>query len=172
MRCLHVGSAVLVMLAVASTASNAQVGLTGGVSLGYAAPPTTDTGGAFTGWVGAQSRLIRVQLLGDLIVSENEDSPYYVDEFENGESACRDSRNGQFADEARCGPEADPAVRGELLLRVGRRVLVGPGYRVAEGSSIPYGAAGYEAAVGRSAAVLLRGAYGANYMQFDVGLSF
>jgi hypothetical protein len=142
---------------------------TGGISVGYVSPPTTDTGAAVTGWYGVQSSRFRLQLLGDMIFSPDED--YYRDSFDGGGSACRNANTGQFVDDAQCAPEIDPAVRSELLVRLGSNLLVGPGYRLGEDSSIPYGAIGYETPIGLGK-LLVRGGFGEKYAQLDVGLSF
>lgn len=158
---------VLTALASASVAGQS----TGGISVGYANPPATDTGAAVTGWYGVQSPRFRLQLLGDLIFSSNEDSPYHRESTDGGGSVCRNSNTGHFADDAQCAPEIDPAVRSELLVRLGSNLLVGPGYRLGEDSSIPYGAIGYETPIGLGK-LLMRGGFGEKYVQVDVGLSF
>ena len=38
----------------------------------------------------------------DLILSEGDTYPYYRDEFSNGQSRCRNSLNGQFAEDSNC----------------------------------------------------------------------
>lgn len=38
----------------------------------------------------------------DLTLYPDGSSPYYRDYFDNGQSRCRDSRNGQFASDASC----------------------------------------------------------------------
>jgi hypothetical protein len=38
----------------------------------------------------------------DVTLYPDDSSPYYTDYFDNGQSRCRDSRNGQFATDASC----------------------------------------------------------------------
>ncbi|MGE6698211.1 hypothetical protein ACQKH5_11005 [Hyphomonas sp. NPDC076900] len=64
----------------------------------------------------------------NLIFYENEDDHYQRETFSNGGEVCRDTTNGQFADDARCAP--DVAWRGLVTgeLNLGPNVSAGGGY--------------------------------------------
>jgi hypothetical protein len=112
---------------------------------------------------------VRAIAAGDLIFSADEDSPYYRDSFDNGQSRCRDSRNGQFASDAYCGPEIDGAIRAELLIMPHPRFGIGGGLRVPEPSLTPYASVQYEQPFGAKGFWFVHGAAGKGFAQFDLG---
>lgn len=126
---------------------------------------------SLTGSIGLQKAFLRATLHTDLGLYPDEDSPYYRDQLDNGDSRCRDSRNGQFADDANCGPAVTFAVRGEATAFVPRKspFFLGGGYRLGE-LSVPYGTAGWEfRRSGSSAAGFLRTEVGERYVQIELG---
>jgi hypothetical protein len=74
----------------------------------------------------------------DLGIVPNKDSRYYTDTFDNGNSVCRDSETGRFADKSNCGPDVIFAASAEAGFAIATGVhpvyLTG-GYRVGAGES-------------------------------------
>lgn len=108
-------------------------------------------GYAFEGVEGAEFEIagalkykdwLRVNLIPlNIVLSEDEDSPFFNDTFSNGQSRCRDSRNGQFVDDAECGPDIDYRGAAEAQFLLADRFWFGGGAVIGEGAS-PFATAG------------------------------
>lgn len=159
----------LPLLAVAGHAQSLRT--VGMLSVGYT---SIDEGITLTGGVGPQLSFLRLAAYGDLILSEDEDSRFARETFDNGRTVCRDLDTGQFAEDSYCGPEVHGAVRGELLLTIpGSRVYVGPGIRGGADGVRGYGTALLEYPLSAfPSRLLLKGSLGDDYTQFEVGLAF
>jgi hypothetical protein len=74
----------------------------------------------------------------ELGIVPNKDSRYYTDTFDNGNSVCRDSETGRFADKSNCGPDfiyAASAEAGFAIATGTHPVYLTGGYRVGAGES-------------------------------------
>ena len=71
-------------------------------------------------------------------IYKNDDDRYYNDSFSNGQSRCRDSSNGQFADSSYCAPDVQAFAKFEGAVHIGKSWEVGAGVRVAEQDTTPY----------------------------------
>jgi hypothetical protein len=67
----------------------------------------------------------------DLILTKGDTYPYYRDTFSNGESRCRNSLNGQFAEDSKClAVDATYAATFDISAWIPRTpILFGGGYR-------------------------------------------
>ncbi|MCI4645758.1 MAG: hypothetical protein MRY64_13340 [Hyphomonadaceae bacterium] len=79
----------------------------------------------------------------NVVFYEDEDSPFYNDTFSNGQSRCRDSRNGQFADDSECAPAADYRAGAEALVLLNQNFGLGGGVLVGD-EAMPFASAGVE----------------------------
>lgn len=71
---------------------------------------------------------------------QGDNDRYYVDEFDNGQSRCRDSTNGQFADDGLCSNIAAKAYgRLEATYTIPTAFELGGGARLSSGEVRPYG---------------------------------
>lgn len=82
------------------------------------------------------------RLLDVTVVQGEGDDRYYLDQFANGQSRCRDRTNGQFAETSKCNTtDALFGAAAELayvfILKTDRLFWVGGGARVGEGAT-PY----------------------------------
>ena len=74
----------------------------------------------------------------DLGIVPNKDSRYYTDTFDNGNSACRDSETGQFAEKSNCAADiiyAAAAEAGFAVMNGQHPIYLTGGYRVGAGET-------------------------------------
>jgi hypothetical protein len=139
-------------------------------------------GGAFVTGVGVQlGRLWANFTPADVTMYPGDTGPYYRDYFDNGQSRCRDSRNGQFADDLNCvAIDVKYAYSVDALLMLpgtsGRTpVFVGAGRRFArDGFDQWFGSAGVAwIPVQSRLIVIARGNFGDSYASalFSVGVT-
>ena len=78
----------------------------------------------------------------NFVFYEDETDQYETDSFSNGQTRCRNTDNGQFADDSHCAPAIDwrGTVTGEFNL--GDNFSVGGGYLIGDGGS-PFGSLRY-----------------------------
>jgi len=79
----------------------------------------------------------------------SDDARFYRDEFDNGQSRCRDRETGRFANDSEC-METDygGSVEAGLTLPAGEsRILLGGGYRLGE-RAMPFGSASFRSPLG------------------------
>ena len=83
---------------------------------------------------------IRITPMVGAFITKSEDDRYRQETFSNGNTICRDLRNGQFAKEARCN-NADVAAYGkvEATLQLVPKFQLGGGVRVSEDRTLGYG---------------------------------
>lgn len=78
-------------------------------------------------------------LIGAFIIKGDNDR-YYTDEFDNGQSQCRDSETGQFAKETNCtNLDLKPYARIEGTYSIPSFAEVGGGVRLSAEKVAPYG---------------------------------
>lgn len=80
-------------------------------------------------------------IVGAFITAGEDDGRYRQETFDNGQTVCRDTSNGQFADKENCSGDLDVAAYGkvEASYRIGGKVEVGVGARFGEDDAVPYG---------------------------------
>jgi hypothetical protein len=110
----------------------------------------------------------------DVTLSRGDTGPYYVDEFSNGQSRCRNGDNGQFASDSKCvAIDTDYAASADLNLLVpGTPLFLGGGGRIGGDDDLWYGSIG--AAWGSSSRRLwvLRGNVGKDYVSGLISVGF
>lgn len=78
--------------------------------------------------------------LGGVLVYKGDNDRYYEDTFNNGQTRCRDSSNGQFADDRLCDDTAlKPYAKLEATYTIAGSLEFGGGGRYDGGSVRPYG---------------------------------
>lgn len=134
----------------AQTPTSAGVGLRPSLYVNFGGGGTSEErakGGAVAFGVTVRAGLVLVTLTpADLILAPADTWPYYRDTFDNGDSVCRNSTNGQFADESNCtAVDTTYAATLDFSARIPRTpLLLGVGYRFG-GSPTPnlwFGTAG------------------------------
>jgi hypothetical protein len=82
----------------------------------------------------------------EITILPNSNSRYRMDTFSNGQSRCRDTTNGQFADTSLCGPRAVFGASADVMAFTksdsSHSVGLGGGYRVGP-SAGPFAAAAF-----------------------------
>lgn len=73
----------------------------------------------------------------------NQDDRYRSETFANGNTVCRDTTNGQFADDANCAAEVAAYGKLEASWLFDGGLEVGAGARFSEDQTSPYGTLGY-----------------------------
>jgi len=73
----------------------------------------------------------------------NQDDRYRSETFGNGNTVCRDTTNGQFADDANCAPDVAAYAKLEASWLFDGGLEIGAGARFSDGQTSPYGTLGY-----------------------------
>jgi hypothetical protein len=111
---------------------------------------------------------LRITPIVGAFIYQGENDRYRLEEFSNGNEACRDLTNGRFADKENCDNSAVQAYgKVEAVYRVADRVEIGAGYRFSE-EGAPYGTV----AVALSPGILLKLNGGADYVGGGVSFGF
>jgi hypothetical protein len=77
---------------------------------------------------------------------QGDNDRYYTDTFSNGQSRCRDSQNGQFADDSKCeNVDFKPYARVEAAYAIPLFAEVGAGVRLSDEKARPYGTIAFSA---------------------------
>jgi hypothetical protein len=161
----HLILTLVALLALPAPAASQSVSDAAG-SIGFSQPPSGKPSLSISLLYGRHGRWIGAQLWGDMLLSENTESVYYRDG-----SVCRNGDTGEFADSYQCGPAVDFAARGELGLRIPDSGLsFGPGFRLAEDRSQPYGYVQYERGGETGSFFLVRALGGQKLVQVEVGV--
>ncbi|HYG27572.1 MAG TPA: hypothetical protein VD906_11755 [Caulobacteraceae bacterium] len=153
-------------LATWSAASAAQAGIHAEAN----AASVTEVGGVELG-VGYRfaAGKVRVTPIVGLFVTTGEDDGRYREEtFSNGNTVCRDTSNGQFADDVNCAANYDTAAYGKLeaAWRFTDSFELGAGARLTEDEAKPYAVLGFGSTWGVKAAV------GDDYYALGVAFGF
>ncbi|MFT6661347.1 MAG: hypothetical protein ACJA0K_001339 [Maricaulis maris] len=95
--------------------------------------------------VGARYAVSDIRLTGIVggFIYPNSDDRYRSETFNNGNTICRDTSNGQFADESRCAADVSAYGKLELSYAFTDRFEGGLGGRFGEDGSSPYGTLAY-----------------------------
>lgn len=143
-------SAVFLMGATAqaqSPAEPAKVGARAG-GLAFTAEASiaqvADLTGAELG-VGARYAVSGLRLTGLVggFVHANQDDRYRSETFANGNTVCRDTASGRFADDANCAPQVAAYGKLEASWLFENGFEIGAGARFSEEATSPYGTLGY-----------------------------
>lgn len=111
---------------------------------------------------------VRIRPGAGVFIFHDEDSRYQSETFSNGQTVCRDTTNGQFADDIHCAAALRPYGRLEATVVLGEAVELGGGGRVTEDGVTPYGTVG----VVVSRAATIRGYAGESYFAGGIALRF
>jgi hypothetical protein len=147
---------------------------TWGASLGFNRAPVL--GLAVTGFAAGDFRAglpLRGTVALDVLLSPDEDSPYYRTSAYTGVEGCHDSRNGAHVEDSYCVPEVDAAARAELMAVLTRHWGLGAGARVSSARDAkPYGLVRYQAPF-RTARTSWFGqlSVGDHFSQLDAGIA-
>lgn len=76
-------------------------------------------------------------------VHKNDDERYYTDRFSNGQERCRDTTNGRFVSDSRCGASTMFYGKIEATISIPAFAEVGGGGRFMDGDFRPYGLAAF-----------------------------
>lgn len=105
-------------------------------------------------------------IIGALIYAGDNDR-YREDDLSNGQTSCRDTTNGQFADDDRCNnTKADAYAKVEATYSIPLVATVGAGVRLSERRTTPYGTV----ALPLAPTIKLKGNVGDGY--YALGLRF
>ena len=131
------------------------------------------SGGAFTTGVSLQLRRLFVDVTPlDLILWSGDTYPYRSESI-GGQSVCRDTRNGQFADSSQCvNVNADYAFTTDVVLSIPRSpVIVGAGIRYDRKENPWFGVVGVQRRTGTSGMWSIRVQAGPDYVAAIAGLA-
>lgn len=132
------------------------------------------SGGALSTGLSAQiSRVFATFTPVDLILSKGDSSPYYRDTFGNGGSACRNSLNGEFAEDSKCiAISVAYAFSADIAVLIPQSpVLLGAGVRHGRRDNPWFVVAGFQHALSPMGLVTCRVNAGPDYVSGIVGLS-
>ena len=162
MKILHMIAAVL-MIAGMSAPAAAQGNFLVEANLAYV---DKEWGGELGAGFGVNIGVLRLRAVGGAFLHEGDNDRYSRQTFNNGQSRCRDSRNGQFADDDLCSnTAAEFYARAEAAFAVGNTVEIGGGARFGgDEDVVPFGTIGFRL----SPSIMLRGNGGPDY--FAAGL--
>lgn len=105
-------------------------------------------------------------MIGALVYAGDNDR-YREDELSNGQTRCRDTTNGQFADDERCSnTKANAYAKVEATYSIPLIATVGAGVRFSERRTTPYGTV----AIPLAPTIKLKGNVGDRY--FALGIRF
>jgi len=160
-------AAFLVVSSVASAQSRTVVGAIGAQHL-----QSDGAGLSMLLGVGLARSTFVVSLPVELTILPNSDSRYRTDTFSNGQSRCRDTSNGQFADTSLCGPRV---VAGMSLDALGfvktdssHALGFGAGYRVGP-SAGPFAAAQFSFGLPSATSWNLKARVGTELLEVSLG---
>lgn len=112
----------------------AYVSLGGGGATGGTGDTLESTFAGFRLVAGVSAKLgpVLIDVLPvDFLYDPDFSSPFYRDDFANGQSRCRDSRTGQFADDSQCSSRVTRSVVLDVAILIPRTpVTVGLGHRI------------------------------------------
>lgn len=112
----------------------------------------------------------------DVFFVSNSKSEFSTQVQSNGQTVCRNTSNGQYATSSSCAPQGYYAGQADVMAEFGRPntpIGVGGGYRVGYSHGVPNAAYGSFTIGHRVDRITYfsRGNVGANFIQFNVGVS-
>lgn len=107
-------------------------------------------------------------IVGAFVTTGEDDGRYREETFNNGNTVCRDTANGQFSDKENCGANYHTAAYGkvEAAWHFTNGLELGAGARLSEDDTKPYAVIAYGTAWG------LRAAVGDDYYALGVAYGF
>lgn len=104
-----------------------------------------------------------------VLLHEGDNDRYYQDDLGNGQTRCRDSTNGQFAEDEKCDNLAAKVYgKIEATYAIPLGPELGGGVRFSKGSTTPYGTA----AVSLAPLIKLKGSIGDDYYALGLRARF